>query len=301
MSARILDGTAIALEIREEVKREVAQLAARGVVPGLAVVIVGEDPASEVYVRNKGEACRAAGMHSDTIRLPATTSEAELLATVDRLNADHRIHGFLIQLPLPKQINSERVLHRVSPTKDVDGFHPMNVGKVSVGDPTGFRPATPYGVQQMLVRSGIETKGAHSVIVGRSNIVGKPMASLFLQDGPGGNATVTVCHSRSRDLPAITRSADILVVAIGKPRFVTAPMVRPGAVVVDVGINRVADAEAPKGYSIVGDVDYGPVCEVAGAITPVPGGVGKMTIAMLLLNTLQAAKESESRKVGRSE
>jgi methylenetetrahydrofolate dehydrogenase (NADP+)/methenyltetrahydrofolate cyclohydrolase len=301
VSARILDGTAIAREIREEVKREVAQLAARGVVPGLAVVIVGEDPASEVYVRNKGEACRAAGMHSDTIRLPATTSEAELLATVDRLNADHRIHGFLIQLPLPQQINSDRVLHRVSPTKDVDGFHPMNVGKVSVGDPTGFRPATPYGVQQMLVRSGIETKGAHSVIVGRSNIVGKPMASLLLQDGPGGNATVTVCHSRSLDLPAITRNADILVVAIGKPRFVTAPMVRPGAVVVDVGINRVADAEAPKGYSIVGDVDYGPVSEVAGAITPVPGGVGKMTIAMLMLNTLQAAKASESRKVGRPE
>jgi methylenetetrahydrofolate dehydrogenase (NADP+)/methenyltetrahydrofolate cyclohydrolase len=264
-------------------------------------VIVGEDPASEVYVKSKGEACRAAGMHSDTLRLPASTSETELLATVDRLNVDHRIHGFLIQLPLPEQINSEKVLHRVSPAKDVDGFHPMNVGKLSVGDPTAFRPATPYGVQQMLVRSGIETKGAHAVIVGRSNIVGKPMASLLLQDAPGGNATVTICHSRSRDLAAITRSADILVVAIGKPRFLTAPMVRPGAVVVDVGINRVADPEAPKGYSIVGDVDYGPVCEVAGAITPVPGGVGKMTIAMLLLNTLQAAKASESRRVGKSE
>ena len=290
MSARVLDGTAIAREIREEIRNQVAELVAQGVTPGLAVVIVGDDPASQVYVRNKGEACRAAGMHSDTIRLPADTSEAELLATVDRLNADHRIHGFLVQLPLPPQIDSEKVLHRISPAKDVDGFHPMNVGKLAVGDPSAFRPATPYGVQQMLIRSGIETKGAHAVIVGRSNIVGKPMANLLLLDGPGGNATVTVCHSRSRDLASITRGADILVVAIGKPKFVTAPMVKPGAVVVDVGINRVADADDPKGYVIVGDVDYGPVSEVAGAITPVPGGVGKMTIAMLLANTLQAAK-----------
>jgi methylenetetrahydrofolate dehydrogenase (NADP+)/methenyltetrahydrofolate cyclohydrolase len=290
VSARVLDGTAIAREIREEIRSQVAQLVAQGVTPGLAVVIVGDDPASQVYVKNKGEACRAAGMHSDTIRLPADTSEAELLATVDRLNADHRIHGFLVQLPLPPQIDSEKVLHRISPAKDVDGFHPMNVGKLAVGDPSAFRPATPYGVQQMLIRSGIETRGAHAVIVGRSNIVGKPMANLLLQDGPGGNATVTVCHSRSRDLASITRGADILVVAIGKPKFVTAPMVKPGAVVVDVGINRVADAGDPKGYVIVGDVDYGPVSEVAGAITPVPGGVGKMTIAMLLSNTLQAAK-----------
>ena len=290
MSARVLDGTAIAREIREEIRNQVAQLVAQGVTPGLAVVIVGEDPASQVYVKNKGEACRAAGMHSDTIRLPADTSETELLATVDRLNADHRIHGFLVQLPLPPQIDSEKVLHRISPAKDVDGFHPMNVGKLAVGDPSAFRPATPYGVQQMLIRSGIETRGAHAVIVGRSNIVGKPMANLLLQDGPGGNATVTVCHSRSRDLASITRGADILVVAIGKPKFVTAPMVKPGAVVVDVGINRIPDSSDPKGYAIVGDVDYGPVSEVAGAITPVPGGVGKMTIAMLLSNTLQAAK-----------
>jgi len=254
------------------------------------VVIVGEDPASQVYVKSKGEACREAGMHSETIRLPATTTQAELLATVDRLNADPRIHGFLIQLPLPKQIDSEQVLHRVAPEKDVDGFHPMNVGKLAVGDASAFRPATPFGVQQMLIRSGIETRGAHAVIVGRSNIVGKPMANLLLQDGPGGNATVTVCHSRSQDLPALTRQADIMVVAIGKPRFVTADMVRPGAVVVDVGINRVADPGNPKGYAIVGDVDYGPVAEVASAITPVPGGVGKMTIAMLLANTLQAAR-----------
>jgi len=290
VSARILDGAAIAREIRDEIAREVAALSARGVVPGLAVVIVGEDPASQIYVKSKGEACREAGMHSETIRLPGNTSEAELLGTVDRLNADPAIHGFLVQLPLPQQIDSGKVLHRVTPAKDVDGFHPMNVGKLAVGDPTAFRPATAFGVQQMLVRSGVETRGAHAVIIGRSNIVGKPMANLFLQDAPGGNATVTVCHSRSRDLPGITRSADILVVAIGKPRFVTADMVRPGAVVVDVGINRVADPSNPKGYSIVGDVDFGPVSEIAAAITPVPGGVGKMTIAMLLMNTLQAAK-----------
>lgn len=297
MTARILDGAAIAREIRDEVTREVAGLVTQGVQPGLAVVIVGDDPASQLYVKAKGEACREAGMHSETVRLPANTSESDLLAVVDRLNADPRIHGFLVQLPLPKQIDSEKVLHRISPAKDVDGFHPMNVGKLAVGDPTAFRPATPFGVQQMLIRSGIETKGAHAVIVGRSNIVGKPMANLFLLDGPGGNATVTVCHSRSRDLPAITRSADILVVAIGKPRFVTADMVRPGTVVIDVGINRVADPAHPKGYAIVGDVDYGPVSEVAAAITPVPGGVGKMTIAMLLMNTLQAAKVGRS--VGR--
>jgi methylenetetrahydrofolate dehydrogenase (NADP+) / methenyltetrahydrofolate cyclohydrolase len=300
VSARVLDGAAIAREIRDEIAREVAALSAHGVTPGLAVVIVGEDPASQVYVKSKGEACREAGMHSETIRLPANTSQAELLATVDRLNADPKIHGFLIQLPLPKQIDSERVLHRVAPGKDVDGFHPMNVGKLAVGDPTAFRPATPFGVQQMLIRSGIETKGAHAVIVGRSNIVGKPMANLLLQDGPGGNATVTVCHSRSRDLAAIIRQADILIVAIGKPKFVTADMVRPGAVVVDVGINRVSDPANPKGYAIVGDVDYGPVAEVASAITPVPGGVGKMTIAMLLSNTLQAAKASVGREVGKS-
>jgi len=290
VSARILDGTAIAREIRDEVTREVADLAGRGIRPGLAVVIVGDDPASQVYVKSKGQACLEAGMHSETVRLPADTSEADLLSVVDRLNADPAIHGFLVQLPLPKHINSERVLLRISPAKDVDGFHPMNVGKVAVGDPSGFRPATPFGVQQMLVRSGVETKGVHAVIVGRSNIVGKPMAGLLLQDGPGGNATVTVCHSRSRDLPSVTRQADILIVAIGKPRFVTREMVRPGAVVVDVGINRVADPTNPKGYAIVGDVDYGPVSEVASAITPVPGGVGKMTIAMLLLNTLQAAR-----------
>ena len=300
MTARILDGAAIAKQIRQEIARDVAELACRGIQPGLAVVIVGDDPASQIYVKSKGLACHEVGMLSETVRLPADTTEAELLAVVDRLNADPKIHGFITQLPLPRHIHSDQVLNRISPAKDVDGFHPSNVGKVLVGDLRAFRPATPYGIQQMLVRSGIDTKGAHAVIVGRSNIVGKPMASLLLQDSPGGNATVTVCHSRSKDLPGITRQADILVVAIGRPRFVTADMVKLGAVVVDVGINRVTDPAHPKGYRIEGDVDYAPVAEVASAITPVPGGVGKMTIAMLLMNTLQAARSSGGQEVATS-
>ncbi|HSR15088.1 MAG TPA: bifunctional 5,10-methylenetetrahydrofolate dehydrogenase/5,10-methenyltetrahydrofolate cyclohydrolase, partial [Gemmatimonadales bacterium] len=225
-----------------------------------------------------------------THRLPDTTSQEDLLALIDDVNADATIHGLLVQLPLPKHINTDTVLRRVSPAKDVDGFHPVNVGKLVLGDPTGFRPATPYGVQQMLIRSGIETRGAHAVILGRSTIVGRPMAGLLLKDGPGGNATVTVCHSRSRDLPAITRSADILIAAIGKPGFVTGDMVKPGATVIDVGINRVDDPAAAKGYRLVGDVDFEAAKGVASAITPVPGGVGPMTIAMLLANTLQAAR-----------
>jgi methylenetetrahydrofolate dehydrogenase (NADP+)/methenyltetrahydrofolate cyclohydrolase len=292
MSAKILDGTSIAQAIRAEVASEVARLSANGRKPGLAAVLVGEDPASAVYVRSKGKACEEAGMHSVTLRLPAFTGEAELLETVDRLNADAQIHGILVQLPLPKQINAERVLRRIDPAKDVDGFHPMNVGKLVVGDRTAFRPATPYGVQQMLIRSGIETKGAHAVIVGRSNIVGRPMANLLIQQGPGGDATVTVCHSRTRDLPSVTRTADILIAAIGKAEFVTAEMVRPGAVVIDVGINRVDDSSRPRGYRLVGDVAYEPVAQIASAITPVPGGVGPMTIAMLLQNTLQAMQQS---------
>ena len=294
MTARILDGVAMGRAIRQEVGQDVARLAAAGIKPGLAVVLVGEDPASQVYVRSKGKACEEAGMHSVTIRLSPETSEEELLATIDRLNADPAIHGMLVQLPLPKRMNSEKVLRRIDPRKDVDGFHPENVGKLVTGDPTAFRPATPYGVQQMLIRSGIETKGAHAVIVGRSNIVGKPMANLLIQQGPGGDATVTVCHSRTRDLPSITRQADILIAAIGKPEFVTADMVRPGAVVIDVGINRVDDATKEKGYRLTGDVAYGPVAAIASAITPVPGGVGPMTIAMLLKNTLQAAELSRT-------
>jgi methylenetetrahydrofolate dehydrogenase (NADP+)/methenyltetrahydrofolate cyclohydrolase len=292
MTARVLDGVPIADAIRAEVAGRVAEHRKQGNQPGLAVVIVGENPASMVYVRSKGRACEEAGMHSETIRLPADTPEAELLSVVDRLNRDPKIHGFLVQLPLPKHIDAERVLNRINPLKDVDGFHPTNVGKVSIGDPTGLKPATPYGVQEMLLRSGLDPKGAHAVIVGRSNIVGKPMASLLIQPGRGGDATVTVCHSKSRDLPGVCRTADILVVAIGKPEFVTADMVQPGAVVIDVGINRVDDPSQPRGYRIVGDVAYGPVSEVASAITPVPGGVGRMTIAMLLRNTLQAFEQA---------
>jgi methylenetetrahydrofolate dehydrogenase (NADP+)/methenyltetrahydrofolate cyclohydrolase len=289
LPARILDGNQIARAMRAELTSQITELKAGGVTPGLAVVLVGENPASQVYVRMKGKACEEAGMHSQTIRLPATASEEDLNAVIDRLNADPCIHGMLVQLPLPAHINTNRALHRIRPSKDVDGFHPENVGRVAAGDPTAFRPATPYGVQQLLIRSGVEIKGAHAVIVGRSNIVGRPMAALLLQDGPGGNATVTVCHSRTRDLPAVTRLADILIVAMGKPRFVTADMIRPGAVVVDVGVNRVDDPSEKKGYRLVGDVDFQPALDIASAITPVPGGVGPMTITMLLYNTVQAA------------
>jgi len=277
--------------MRTELQREIGALSARGVAPGLAAVLVGDDPASTTYVRMKGKACDEAGLYHETIRLSKETTESELLALVERLNADHKIHGILVQLPLPKQINTQRVLHRVSPDKDVDGFHPENVGKVSIGDPTGFRPATPFGVQQLLVRSEVETTGSHVVIVGRSTIVGRPMAALLLQDGPGGNATVTVCHSRTRDIKAVTRQADILIVAIGKPEFVTGDMIKPGAVVVDVGVNRVDDPSLKKGYRLVGDVQFDEAKKVAGAITPVPGGVGPMTITMLLYNTVQAARQ----------
>ncbi len=295
MTARLLDGIALGRAIRQEVAVDAARLREEGITPGLAVVLVGEDPASQVYVRSKGRACEEAGMHSVTIRLPAETAQDDLLDTIDSLNADPAIHGMLVQLPLPRGMDSDRVLRRIDPRKDVDGFHPENVGKLVTGDPAAFRPATPYGVQQMLIRSGIETRGAHAVIVGRSNIVGKPMANLLIQGGPGGDATVTICHSRSRDLPSITRTADILVVAIGKAGFVTADMVRPGAVVIDVGINRVDDPAHHKGYRLSGDVDFAPVAAIASAITPVPGGVGPMTIAMLLKNTVQAADLTRAR------
>lgn len=290
-SAKLIDGNAIGQAMRAELAGEIAALKAQGVTPGLAAVLVGENPASATYVRMKGKACDEAGLYHETIDRPADITEADLLALVDRLNADPRIHGILVQLPLPKHINTGRVLLRIDPRKDVDGFHPTNVGKVSSGDPSGFRPATPYGVQQLLLRSGVETTGAHAVIVGRSNIVGRPMAALLLQDGPGGNATVTVCHSRTRNIGAVTREADILIVAMGKPQFVTGEMVRPGTVVIDVGVNRVDDPAAKRGYRLVGDVKFDEVVQVASAITPVPGGVGPMTITMLLVNTVQAARQ----------
>ncbi len=290
-SARFIDGNAVGKEIRAELAGEIAGLKQRGVTPGLAVVLVGDNAASQVYVRMKGKACDEAGLYHETIKLRKETSEGELLALVERLNADPRIHGILVQLPLPPQIDSRRVLQRLDPRKDVDGFHPENVGKVSVGDPTGFRPATPYGVQQLLVRSQVDTTGCHAVIVGRSNIVGRPMAALLLQDGPGGNATVTVCHSRTRNIAGVTRQADILIVAIGKPEFVTGDMIKPGAVVIDVGVNRVDDPSRKQGYRLVGDVQFAQAKQVASAITPVPGGVGPMTITMLLHNTVQAARQ----------
>jgi methylenetetrahydrofolate dehydrogenase (NADP+)/methenyltetrahydrofolate cyclohydrolase len=294
MSARIIDGVALGKAIRAEVATEVAKLSASGRRPGLAVVLVGEDPASKAYVGSKEKACQEAGMHSVKIARDATISEPELLAIVAQLNADPAVHGILVQLPLPKHIDSAKVLNSVDPRKDVDGFHPVNVGKLVIGDPTALRPCTPYGVQQMLIRSGIETKGAHAVIVGRSTIVGKPMANLLIQQGAGGDATVTVCHSRTKDLPAVCRSADILVAAIGRAEFVTKEFVRPGAVVIDVGINRVDDATLPRGYRLAGDVKYGEVAELASAITPVPGGVGPMTIAMLMQNTLQAMQQAKA-------
>ncbi|PYP44168.1 MAG: bifunctional 5,10-methylene-tetrahydrofolate dehydrogenase/5,10-methylene-tetrahydrofolate cyclohydrolase [Gemmatimonadetes bacterium] len=291
MPARLLDGAVVGDAMRAELQGEIRRLKARGVTPGLAAVLVGDNPASTTYVHMKGKACDEAGLYHETIRLEPETTEAELLDVIERLNADHRIHGILVQLPLPKHMDAQRVLRGVSAAKDVDGFHPENVGKVSIGDPTGFRPATPYGVQQLLVKSEIETKGRHAVIVGRSNIVGRPMAALLLQDGPGGNATVTVVHSRTRDMKSVTRLADILIVAIGKPQFVTGDMIKPGAVVIDVGVNRVEDPSTKKGYRLVGDVQFAEAKEVAAAITPVPGGVGPMTITMLLYNTVQAARQ----------
>jgi methylenetetrahydrofolate dehydrogenase (NADP+)/methenyltetrahydrofolate cyclohydrolase len=289
VTARVIDGTAIGAAIRGEVTQDVVLLAARGIVPGLAVILVGEDPPSQIYVRSKARACVEAGMRSEVVALPADCTEAQLLAVIDRLNRDDTIHGILCQLPLPDKISAERVLRRIDPAKDVDGLHPINAGKLVLGDPTGFKPATPFGVQQLLVRSGIETRGAHVVIVGRSSLVGRPLANLLSQSGPGADATVTITHSRTRDLVGTCRTGDILVVAIGRAEFIRAEAVKPGATVIDVGTTRVADLTRPRGYRLAGDVAFGEVREVAGAITPVPGGVGPMTIAMLLANTLQAA------------
>jgi methylenetetrahydrofolate dehydrogenase (NADP+) / methenyltetrahydrofolate cyclohydrolase len=291
--ARLIDGTALAARIRGEVAADVAVLRTRGVVPGLTVVLVGEDPASAVYVGAKEKASREAGMAGETIRLPATTSERELLALVERLNADPGVHGILVQMPLPKHIDPDTVIDHIRPDKDVDGFHPVNVGKVLIGKSDGFAPCTPSGVQRMLVEYGVETRGANCVIVGRSNIVGKPMAALLVQGGRGGDATVTICHSRTRDLAEHTRRADILIAAVGKPRVITADMVKPGAVVIDVGVNRIPDATRKSGTRLVGDVDFDAVRNVASLITPVPGGVGPMTIAMLLANTVRAARQLE--------
>ena len=292
MTARIIDGVAVGKSLREDLKPQVAELKAKGITPGLTVVIVGEDPASQVYVRTKGKAADELGMKSDTIRLPATISEGELLALVDKLNADKTVHGILVQSPLPKAINFDRVVNRISPAKDVDGFHPVNVGKVVRGDRDAFRPCTPAGVIELLKRSGTETKGARAVVVGRSMIVGRPVANMLLQDTEGGNCTVTICHTKTKDMAKHTREAEILIVAAGRPEVITGDMIRPGAVVIDVGVNRVDDASTEKGYRLTGDVNFAQAKEVASAITPVPGGVGPMTIAMLMANTVQAARQS---------
>ncbi|MBW7934311.1 MAG: bifunctional methylenetetrahydrofolate dehydrogenase/methenyltetrahydrofolate cyclohydrolase FolD [Gemmatimonadaceae bacterium] len=283
----MIDGVAIAKQVRADVARDAAALKARGITPGLTVVLVGDDPASAVYVRSKEKACIEAGMNGKTIRLPAETSQAELLALIDTLNEDPSVHGILVQMPPPKHIDPQAVILRIAAHKDVDGFHPVNVGRVWIGEKSGFAPCTPAGVMVMLEHAGIKVAGANAVVLGRSTIVGKPMTSLLVN----ASATVTVCHSKTRDLAAVTRGADILIAAIGKPEFVTADMVKPGAVVIDVGINRVDDPTQPKGYRIVGDVAFATVKDVASKITPVPGGVGPMTIAMLLKNTVRAAAQ----------
>ena len=295
MPARILNGNEIAAELRAEVAEGVAQLTASGgPQPGLAAVLVGDDAASAVYVRNKGRACAEAGMHSETFHLPVDTPQDVLLSLIDRLNADDRFHGILVQLPLPAQIAEATAIERIAPAKDVDGLHPVSQGKMLQGEPT-YLPCTPSGVQQVLLRSGYDPAGQHVVIVGRSNIVGKPLAALLMQRSIGGNATVTVCHTRTRNLSDITRQADILVAAMGVPGAITADMVRDGAVVIDVGINRVDDATRRRGYRLVGDVDFDAVAAKSEAITPVPGGIGPMTIAMLLSNTLDAARRYSSK------
>ncbi len=294
MPADLIDGRAIAKRVRDDVAVRISKLAAKGVKPGLAVVLVGDDPASAIYVGAKAKACQEAGMHSITVRLPADTSEEDLLARVGHMNADPAIHGILIQMPLPKQINPDAVICRVDPRKDVDGFHPVNAGKLLAGDPNGFVPCTPAGIQVLLRESGVRTPGKTCVVIGRSNIVGKPMAALLMQDNDHANCTVTVCHRHTVDLKAHARAADILIVAAGRPRMVTADMVKPGAVVIDVGMNRVPDSTAKGGTRLVGDVDFESVRQVASKITPVPGGVGPMTIAMLMSNTVRAAELSVS-------
>ena len=290
MAAEIISGQDIGNEIREEIGKRVAELTeSHGLTPGLATVLVGEDPASQTYVRMKNKAAGALGLTSRQITLPTDTSEEELLGVVQGLNADPEIHGILVQSPVPDEIDEQKVLLTIDPAKDVDGFHPVNVGKLATGSDDVLEPCTPAGIIELLMRSGNDPAGKHAVVVGRSNIVGRPMASLLLRKGRGGNATVTVAHSRTPDLGAVTRLGDILIVAIGRPGTITGDMVKPGAVVVDVGSNRVDDPEAEKGYRYVGDVVYEEAAEVASAITPVPGGVGPMTITMLLSNTVDAA------------
>jgi len=292
-SGNLIDGRAMARQLQDELAGRIKDLAARGIRPGLAFVRVGEDPASKVYVGRKEKACRDLGIYSETNVLEESTSENDLLALLSRLNADSRVHGILVQAPLPAHIRAGKVYSAVKPEKDVDGFHPVNMGKLMLGDATGFLPCTPAGIRELLERSHVQTNGAEVVILGRGNIVGKPMAALLWQKEKHANATVTLCHSATRDIKAHCRRADILIAAIGAPLFVKADMVKPGAVVVDVGVNRVNDPGVPSGSRLVGDVDFEAVQPIAGKITPNPGGVGPMTIAMLMQNTITAAERAD--------
>jgi methylenetetrahydrofolate dehydrogenase (NADP+)/methenyltetrahydrofolate cyclohydrolase len=290
--SRLIEGRAVADKVYAELRGEIAELKKSGRTPGLAVVLVGDNPASRAYVRSKDKMCRDLGLHSLKLELPAETTQSELLSRVEELNRDPAIHGILVQSPPPKHIDEAAIVRSIDPSKDVDGFHPLNVAKLALGDESGFVPCTPLGCQRLLSESGIEIAGAHVVVLGRSMIVGKPLALLLMRKGKGGDATVTVVHSRSNRLEEITRSADILIAAIGQPEFVRGEHVRDGAVVIDVGINRIDDATMERGYRLVGDVAFAEVSEKASAITPVPGGVGPMTIAMLMANTVRACRQA---------
>jgi methylenetetrahydrofolate dehydrogenase (NADP+)/methenyltetrahydrofolate cyclohydrolase len=292
--SNLIDGRLISSQILGELAVRIAALKQRGIVPGLAFVRVGEDPASKVYVGRKEKTCTELGIFSETKVLPEATSEASLLELIAKLNADPRLHGILVQAPLPKQIRESAIYASVAPQKDVDGFHPVNVGKLMLGDPTGFHPCTPAGVMELLIRSGVKTDGAEAVVLGRGNIVGKPMTAMLCQKGKSANSTVTICHSATRDIQAHCRRADIIIAAMGVAEFVKADMVKPGAVVIDVGVNRVPDAGSKTGTKLVGDVDFARVQPIAGRITPNPGGVGPMTIAMLMQNTVRAAESQHS-------
>ncbi|OGO07105.1 MAG: bifunctional 5,10-methylene-tetrahydrofolate dehydrogenase/5,10-methylene-tetrahydrofolate cyclohydrolase [Chloroflexi bacterium RBG_13_56_8b] len=291
MTAKLIKGAEVAAEIREELKKEIAELKAKhNVVPGLVTVLVGADPASQVYVGAKEKTSKELGIYSERYDLPEKTTQKELIALIDKLNKDPKINGILVQLPLPKHLNEEEVLFTIDPRKDVDGFHPVNVGKLMIGEPD-YMPCTPAGIQQLLIRSGTQIEGAEVVVVGRSNIVGKPIANILLQKAPGANATVTICHTKTRDMAFHTRRADILIVAAGKPKYITADMVKEGVVVIDVGVNEIGKTADGKRI-LAGDVDFETVKEKAKAITPVPGGVGPMTITMLMMNTVRAAKKA---------
>ena len=297
MTATLIEGKVIAAEIREELKQRIAALGKEGIRPGLAVVLVGEDPASQVYVGMKEKSCAELGIYSNPHHLPAETTQAELLDLVERLNADSRINGILVQLPLPEQIDETAIIEAIDPEKDVDGFHPVTLGRLVIGVDT-FRPCTPAGVQELLLRSGVNLEGKSVVIVGRSNIVGKPLANMLLQKAPGANATVTIAHSRTADLPAVVQGADVVVAAMGSPEFIRGEWLKPGAVVIDVGVNRVDDPLAKRGYRLVGDVHFESAVKVASRITPVPGGVGPMTIVMLMTNTVLSAERTLKKRTG---